>query len=135
MTGINTHSTESLRDSSWTPRRTRLGLAAAAIAGVATLLAACGSSGNGGGSTTAAGGGTTPAGGGAKSSAAPADVTLQLQWVTQAQFAGYIAALKQGFYQDQNLNVRIVPAGTDTVPQTTVDDGGSADFAITNTFQ
>ena len=111
-------------------RRARAGLGAAAIAAVAALLAACSSSGNdngsGGGSTPAGvtGGGTTPA------AAAPADVKLQLQWVTQAQFAGYIAALKQGFYKDQNLNVTIVPAGTDTVPQTTVDDGGSADFAI-----
>ena len=111
-------------------RRTRVGLAAAAAIGVAALLAACSSSGNGngGGNSSSAGGG----GGGSQSTsnAAPADVTLQLQWVTQAQFAGYIAALKQGFYQAQNLNVTIVPAGTDTVPQTTVDDGGSADFAI-----
>ncbi len=58
------------------------------------------------------------------------NVTLQLQWVTQAQFAGYIAAFAKGFYKQQGLNVKIVPAGTDTVPQTTVDDGGSADFAI-----
>ncbi|HEY2298077.1 MAG TPA: ABC transporter substrate-binding protein [Jatrophihabitans sp.] len=107
--------------------RTRVGLAAAAIAGVAALVAACSSSGNdkGTGANTSAGGGSQ-----STSNAAPADVTLQLQWVTQAQFAGYIAALKQGFYNDQNLNVTIQPAGTDTVPQTTVDDGGSADFAI-----
>jgi NitT/TauT family transport system substrate-binding protein len=57
-------------------------------------------------------------------------VTLQLQWVTQAQFAGYIAAFEKGFYTKQGLNVKIVPAGTDTVPQLTVDDGGSADYAI-----
>jgi NitT/TauT family transport system substrate-binding protein len=110
--------------------KARAGLAAAAVAAVATLLAACSSSGNdnggGGGATTPAGSG----GGSSSSTAAPADVKLQLQWVTQAQFAGYIAALKQGFYKDQNLNVEIIPAGTDTVPQTTVDDGGSADFAI-----
>jgi len=105
--------------------RTRVGLAAAAIGAVAALLAACSSSGNNdtGGNNSSGGGESTP-------NAAPANVTLQLQWVTQAQFAGYIAALKQGFYNDQNLNVSIQPAGTDTVPQTTVDDGGSADFAI-----
>ena len=105
--------------------RTRVGLAAAAIGAVAALLAACSSSGNNdtGGNNSSGGGASTP-------NAAPANVTLQLQWVTQAQFAGYIAALKQGFYNDQNLNVSIQPAGTDTVPQTTVDDGGSADFAI-----
>jgi NitT/TauT family transport system substrate-binding protein len=107
---------------------------AAVVAGVA--LAACSSSGNGGGSTTPTTGATTPVGsatpgGGGSTPSGPAtNVTLQLQWVTQAQFAGYIAALKKGFYQQQGLNVNIVPAGTDTVPQTTVDDGGSADYAI-----
>jgi NitT/TauT family transport system substrate-binding protein len=101
-------------------------LAGAVALVAATVLAACSSSGNDGG-----GGTTTPGGGGATTPAGPKkDVTLQLQWVTQAQFAGYIAALKQGFYNAQGLNVNIVPAGTDTVPQTTVDDGGSADFAI-----
>jgi NitT/TauT family transport system substrate-binding protein len=94
----------------------------------ATGLAACSSSGKssssgktGASSTGAAA--STPTG-------KPVNVTLQLQWVTQAQFAGYIAAYGKGFYKDQGLNVKIVPAGTDTVPQTTVDDGGSADFAI-----
>jgi NitT/TauT family transport system substrate-binding protein len=107
---------------------------AAVVAGVA--LAACSSSGNGGSSTPPTTGATTPAGsatpgGGGTTPSGPAtNVTLQLQWVTQAQFAGYIAALKKGFYQQQGLNVNIVPAGTDTVPQTTVDDGGSADYAI-----
>ena len=105
------------------------GLMRKVIAGAAALLAtagltACGSSGGGGGST----GGTTS--GPSTSNAKPVDVTLQLQWVTQAQFGGYIAALEKGFYTQQGLNVKIVPAGTDTVPQTTVDDGGSADFAI-----
>jgi NitT/TauT family transport system substrate-binding protein len=57
-------------------------------------------------------------------------VTLQLQWVTQGQFAGYIAAFAKGYYKKQGLDVTIKPAGTDTVPQTTVDDGGSADYAI-----
>jgi NitT/TauT family transport system substrate-binding protein len=103
-------------------RRTLAGVAAVlAAAG----LAACSSSGSGGKT-------------GANSSAAPGgstngkttNVTLQLQWVTQAQFAGYIAAFGKGFYKQQGLNVKIVPAGTDTVPQTTVDDGGSADYAI-----
>ncbi len=98
---------------------------AGALAIVATAgLAAC-SSGtkNSGSSGSAAGGGSTSAG-------KPVDVTLQLQWVTQAQFAGYIAAFGKGFYKQQGLNVKIVPAGTDTVPQTTVDNGGSADYAI-----
>jgi NitT/TauT family transport system substrate-binding protein len=57
-------------------------------------------------------------------------VTLQLQWQTQAQFAGYIAAGDNGYYKQQCLNVTIVPAAADTVPQLTVADGGKADFAV-----
>ena len=32
-------------------------------------------------------------------------VRLQLQWVTQSQFAGYFAALDQGFYEAEGLDV------------------------------
>lgn len=99
---------------------------AAAMTAVAGVLAACSSSSGGDGGGKSGGGSSSGTGGGGKLT----DVTLQLQWVTQAQFAGYIAAFGKGFYKQQGLNVKIVPAGTDTVPQTTVDDGGSADFAI-----
>ncbi|MEO5833774.1 MAG: ABC transporter substrate-binding protein [Nakamurella sp.] len=57
------------------------------------------------------------------------DVSLQLQWFTQAQFAGYIAALDKGFYEAQGLNVKIIQGGADIVPQTVVATG-DADFAI-----
>jgi NitT/TauT family transport system substrate-binding protein len=100
-------------------------LAASAAVVAAAGLVACSSSGGGSGNNSSA-----PGGGGNSAPAATTDVTLQLQWVTQAQFAGYIAAFAKGFYAKQGLNVKIVPAGTDTVPQLTVDDGGSADYAI-----
>src|SRR4051794_32854491 len=99
-------------------------LAGAAAMIAAAGLAACSSSGKSS-SNSSRGGATSGAGSGKLT-----NVTLQLQWVTQAQFAGYIAAFGKGFYKQQGLNVKIVPAGTDTVPQTTVDDGGSADYAI-----
>ena len=57
------------------------------------------------------------------------DVSLQLQWVTQAQFAGYFAAVDQGFYEEHGLNVDIVEGGVDIVPQTQLADG-AVDFAI-----
>ena len=41
------------------------------------------------------------------------DVKLTLQWVTQAQFAGYYAALDQGFYEEEGLDVTIQPGGPD----------------------
>ncbi len=37
------------------------------------------------------------------------DVTLQLKWVTQAQFGGYYVALDKGFYEEEGLNVTIKP--------------------------
>ena len=44
------------------------------------------------------------------------DVTLQLKWVTQAQFAGYYVALENGFYEEEDLNVTIKPGGPDIAP-------------------
>ena len=65
--------------------------------------------------------------------AAPAfaadDVTLQLKWVTQAQFAGYYVALDQGFYDEEDLNVTILPGGPDIAP-TQVIAGGGADVTV-----
>jgi NitT/TauT family transport system substrate-binding protein len=56
-------------------------------------------------------------------------VTLQLKWVTQAQFAGYYAALDQGYYEDEGLDVTIKPGGPDIVPEQVV-LGGQADFGL-----
>ena len=56
-------------------------------------------------------------------------VKLQLQWFTQAQFAGYFAALDQGFYAAAGLDVEILEGGVDIVPATVL-DSGAADFAI-----
>lgn len=57
------------------------------------------------------------------------DVTLQLKWVTQAQFAGYYVALENGFYGDEDLNVTIKPGGPDIAP-TQVLAGGGADVTV-----
>ncbi|MEM9967877.1 MAG: ABC transporter substrate-binding protein [Pseudomonadota bacterium] len=57
------------------------------------------------------------------------DVTLQLKWVTQAQFAGYYVALDQGFYEEEDLNVMIKPGGPDIAP-TQVLAGGGADVTV-----
>jgi NitT/TauT family transport system substrate-binding protein len=46
-----------------------------------------------------------------------ASVRLQLQWVPQAQFAGYFAADNQGYYEAENLTVEMVPGGPDVIPQ------------------
>jgi len=65
---------------------------------------------------------------------APADgalkpVSLQLQWFTQGQFAGYFAAVDQGYYKEEGLDVTIKEGGVDIVPQTVLAQG-QADYAI-----
>ncbi len=57
------------------------------------------------------------------------DVTLQLKWVTQAQFAGYYVALDKGFYEEENLNVTIKPGGPDIAPVQVL-LGGGADVMV-----
>jgi NitT/TauT family transport system substrate-binding protein len=56
-------------------------------------------------------------------------VSLQLQWVAQAQFAGYYAALEQGFYEEEGLDVTIEEGGPDIVPQDVL-AAGDVDYAI-----
>lgn len=65
----------------------------------------------------------------AGSASAADDLTLQLKWVTQAQFAGYYVALEKGFYEEADLNVTIKPGGPDIAP-TQVIAGGGADVVI-----
>ena len=75
--------------------------------------------------------GTTPAAGTGTPTACEetTPVKLQLQWVTQAQFAGYYAAVDQGFYEAQCLDVTILEGAVDITPQTVLANG-DADFAI-----
>ena len=52
-------------------------------------------------------------------------VTLQLKWVTQAQFAGYYAADEQGYYDEECLDVTIKVGGPDITPEQVVASGGA----------
>ncbi|MFC3164767.1 ABC transporter substrate-binding protein [Ciceribacter thiooxidans] len=62
--------------------------------------------------------------------AAAADkVTLQLKWVTQAQFAGYYVAKDKGFYEEEGLDVEIKPGGPDIAPPQVL-VGGGADVIV-----
>lgn len=65
----------------------------------------------------------------ASSTAELTPVRLQLQWVTQSQFAGYYAALEQGFYADEGLDVTILEGAVEIVPQQVV-ASGEAEFGI-----
>ena len=57
------------------------------------------------------------------------DVTIQLKWVTQTQFAGYYVAQDKGFYEAEGLNVTINPGGPDIGPMSVL-AGGGADVAV-----
>ena len=96
--------------------RTRTTLRALSVGAVLALLAtACGGDSDSGETGT--------------SGDASTKVKLQLQWVTQAQFAGYFAALDQGYFADEGLDVEILEGGVDIVPQTVLAQG-QADFAV-----
>ncbi|TCO39521.1 NitT/TauT family transport system substrate-binding protein [Rathayibacter tanaceti] len=96
-------------------RRTRIAMTTTAgFAVVGLALTGCSASGDSEGSGSS--GDLTP-------------VTLQLQWVAQAQFAGYYAAVDQGYYEDEGLDVTIAEGGGDIVPQDVL-ASGDADYAI-----
>src|SRR5260221_2181042 len=71
----------------------------------------------------------TPIGGRTAQAADPVKVKLQLKWVDQAQFAGYYAAVDQGYYKAQGLDVTLLPGGPDITPEQVV-AGGNAEFGI-----
>lgn len=56
-------------------------------------------------------------------------LTLQLKWVTQAQFAGYYVAKEKGFYKDVGLDVTIKAGGPDINPSQVI-AGGGADVVV-----
>lgn len=93
------------------------GLAAAAAVTVAVALAGCTS---GGGDTDGGDGDFEPI----------TSIKLQLQWLPQAQFAGYYIAQEQGYFEEEGFdNVEIIPSGGDIVPQDAL-VAGDVDFAI-----
>lgn len=57
------------------------------------------------------------------------EVTLQLKWVTQAQFGGYYVAKDKGFYEEEGLDVTIKPGGPDIAPPQVI-AGGGADVIV-----
>lgn len=56
-------------------------------------------------------------------------LTLQLKWVTQAQFGGYYVAKDKGFYEKAGLDVDIKPGGPDIAPPQVI-AGGGADVIV-----
>ena len=85
-------------------------LLAGLLAALTLVVAGCGDDDDEAGDTGAA----------ATTGAEPQErdqVTLQLKWVTQAQFAGYYAALEEGYYEEEGLDVELKPGGPDITPE------------------
>ncbi|MCC6270592.1 MAG: ABC transporter substrate-binding protein [Microbacteriaceae bacterium] len=96
--------------------RKRIVMGAAVLATAALALSACTPPGGGDSSDNGSDDGLTP-------------VTLQLQWFAQAQFSGYYAAVDQGYYEAEGLDVTIQEGGADIVPQDAL-TSGEVDYAI-----
>ncbi len=108
----------------------RVRVAAAAVVTFALIGAACGSDDDSSSEPSDTSASTEAAGGGEGADCETIDeISLQLQWFTQAQFAGYYAAQDQGFYEDMCLEVTIVEGGVEIVPQTQLANG-DVDFAL-----
>lgn len=56
-------------------------------------------------------------------------LTLQLKWVTQAQFGGYYVALNKGYYEEEGLDMTVKPGGPDIAPPQVI-AGGGADVIV-----
>ncbi|MDH4141308.1 MAG: ABC transporter substrate-binding protein [Chloroflexota bacterium] len=111
-------------------RKTRTVLALAASASF--LFAAC----SDGGASEAPAASEPPASEAPASEApaseapAAAKVRLQLQWVPQAQFAGYFAAAEQGYYTAAGIDLEFVPGGPDVIPQAAGSAANGPEFTI-----
>jgi NitT/TauT family transport system substrate-binding protein len=84
-----------------------------ALAGAALLIVGACQSATPGASTGASGGATLK------------PVKFQLQWVAQSQFAGYYAAVDQGYYRDEGLDVSLLLGGPQVNNVQVVSTGGA----------
>ncbi|MET3505270.1 ABC transporter substrate-binding protein [Halalkalibacter oceani] len=91
---------------------------------IALLLAACGSNESDSSSNT------DETNGGGEASTELDPVNIQLKWVPQAQFAGVFVAKEKGFFEEQGIDVEIIPGGPDVIIEQQVVNG-AADVGIT----
>ena len=99
----------------------RAGVVALSAALAPEVLAACGGSSS-----------STPAAAGAASSLA--DVSLQLNYLENVQFAGTLMALSKGYYKAHGLNVTVLPGGPNVAPEPIV-ASGKALVGVTHTAE
>jgi len=130
---------EGERVRTYTPKARRFAraLVAVGIAGSMMLVAACGGSSDSsdsGAMEDDSGAMEETSEGGAAAEEAPAELTkvkYVQPWVIQGESAGQFAAVVQGFFAEEGLDVEIIPGGPD-VRAGALLASGSADFAVMN---
>ncbi|MDF2609806.1 MAG: myristoyl transferase [Lachnospiraceae bacterium] len=98
------------------------------VAAAATIMAACSSDkpATGGTETTAAETTAAVETTAAETTAAGGEldkVTLQLKWLPQSQFMGYYVAAEKGYYEEEGIDIEILPGGSDIIPEQNVYNG------------
>ena len=66
-------------------------------------------------------------------------LTLQSLWLPQGQFAGVYVAKEKGFYEDEGIDLEILPGGTDVTSEDQVENDvaqiGTAFYSSVLTYQ
>lgn len=57
-------------------------------------------------------------------------LTIQLKWLPQSQFMGYYVAAAKGYYEEEGIDIEILPGGSDIIPEQQVYNG-VADVGVT----
>ncbi|QOX62309.1 ABC transporter substrate-binding protein [Anoxybacterium hadale] len=57
-------------------------------------------------------------------------MTLQLKWLPQSQFMGYYVAAAKGYYEEEGIDIEILPGGSDIIAEQQVYNG-VADVGVT----
>ncbi len=74
------------------------------------------------------GGGSDPAT--AEEPAGLEKMTVQMKWLPQAQFMGYYVAQAKGYYEEEGIDIELLPGGSDIIPEQMVFNG-VADVGVT----
>lgn len=66
----------------------------------------------------------------ARQSLAASPLTMQAAWINDAEFCGYFAAIDNGYYANEGLDLTYLSGGPDLIPESSI-IAGKADLALT----
>lgn len=61
---------------------------------------------------------------------AASPLTMQAAWINDAEFAGYFAAIDNGYYKEEGVDLTYLSGGPDVIPESSI-IAGKADLALT----